>query len=135
MNFSEITKQLNTWGAEHSQIDGVAFVRSYANGQYKVDSDVDICIFTSVQMHFIENTEWAKNFGDVVHLSQEKWGVVDTVRVFYRDGWELEFNFSSLSWACIPIDSGTLKVVSEGFKILYDPTNCLNTLKNHVSQS
>ncbi|SDH44651.1 hypothetical protein SAMN04488136_11660 [Vibrio xiamenensis] len=86
-------------------------------------------------MRFIENTEWAKNFGEIVHLAQEKWGVVDTVRVFYRDGWELEFNFSSLSWAYIPVDTGTLKVVSEGFKILYDPTNCLNTLKNHVSQS
>ncbi len=133
MNFLDITEKLRELAEQYWQIDGIAVVGSYANATYRPDSDVDICVFTSDPRYFLDHLEWLNNFGEVARFSKERWGVVETLRVFYQDGWELEFNFSALSWADIPVDQGTLRVAAGGLMIVYDPTNQLRALKNHLS--
>jgi len=44
----------------------------------------------------------------------------------------IEYNFSTPSWAAIPVDAGTRRVVNDGMKILFDPTGILDTLRNAV---
>ena len=47
-------------------------------------------------------------------------------------GLEIEYNFSTPSWASLPVDAGTRRVLNDGVKILYDPTGLLDALRNAV---
>jgi hypothetical protein len=54
---------------------------------------------------------------------------VRTLRIFYREGIEIEFNFTLPDWAALPPDPGTDKVVSDGMQILVDPAGLIKSLE------
>jgi hypothetical protein len=111
---------------------GLAIVGSYARGEQNSASDVDVCLFVESPKRFFDDQEWVDNFGRLDTKKVENWGVVQTLRVFYRDGFEVEFNYCDLNWAKIPVDPNTYKVVADGMDILFDPTGALKTLQDHV---
>ena len=57
--------------------------------------------------------------------SNEDWGLVQSRRVHYADGPEVEFGLTTTKWAALPLDPGTRQVVADGFEILYDPDGLL----------
>ena len=117
----------------NKDIDGASIVGSYSRGDHTESSDIDLMVFTEDSQRFIENKSWIENFGSINKTQQELWGVVNTLRVFYKNGIEVEYNFASINWASVPVDQSTFKVVSNGFKILYDPTGKLEKLNNEVN--
>ncbi|MEM9490354.1 MAG: hypothetical protein AAGC55_14505, partial [Myxococcota bacterium] len=62
-------------------------------------------------------------YGTVVTIHRERWGVVESLRVEYVDGIEFEFTIGAQNWANMPLDSGTLAVLSKGARVLYDTPN------------
>ena len=84
---------------------------------------------------YLDNKEWLSEFGEIVRSQKETWGAVETVRAFYRTGLEIEYNFAAPSWAAIPVDAGTGRVVNEGMKIVFDPTRKFDALKRAVRKT
>jgi hypothetical protein len=59
----------------------------------------------------------------------EDWGLVQSKRVPYADGTEVEFGFTTRRWASInPVDLGTKAVVSGGILVLWDREALLKSL-------
>ena len=109
------------WFKSKEDIKGVLVVGSFAREEQNKDSDLDIMILSDDYENYINNQNWVSNFGDIKSSKVEDWGAVKTVRVFYKNGDEIEFNFSDRTWANInPIDEGTRKVMCDGFKVVYD---------------
>ena len=122
MSYSEFKRQLLHVFSVKSDIEGMAIVGSYARGTQQPYSDIDAAIFCNNPEMYLNDHSWLELFGVATDITHERWGVVQTVRAFFSNALEIEFNFTTLAWARIPVDPGTYRVVSEGFEILYDPT-------------
>ncbi len=117
------------WASEEPAIVAVALVGSHARGTATEGSDIDILILASSHTAYLEDHEWLSRFGDVDSSTNEQWGRVDSVRAFYKTGVEIEFGFAAPSWAEVPFDPGSRRVVEDGFKILFDRDRVFDALK------
>lgn len=121
------------WVTQNAELKGLALAGSYAHGTATATSDIDLCLFTDNVELFFHDTAWCEQFGPVSAKQTEDWGVVKTLRVFYENATEVEWNFSSLAWASLPPDSGTARVVKDGIRILYDPTEELAAVQRYCA--
>ncbi len=137
MTSEKLIKPIADWSQTHPDILGSLLVGSYSSGKTHQNSDIDICLFTKKTEMFFSDQSWVKTFGDPKKVTTEHWGVVKTLRVFYSNHEEVEFNFADPSWASTdPIDPETFKVISKGARILYDPSGFLDRLlKSVLNQS
>ena len=134
MDAHNFIKKISKWVPEQSDILGVLLVGSYAHNIVKPNSDVDIMLFVSNTACRLQDKEWLKIFGKPVYVKLEDWGAVKTLRTFYEDELEVEFNMATPSWAYTdPIDQNTFRVISDGAQILYDPSGFLAKLIRIVS--
>ena len=100
------------------------------------DSDLDIIAIVEDPMQYLKTSAWLERFGQVLSISREDWGGLQSRRVHYADGTEVEFGITVRSWASTdPIDPGTQQVVSNGMQILYDPETLLQSLLAKVQQN
>jgi len=129
MNVDAFLEKFTSWSMAQSDIEAVALTGSYARGVATEDSDVDLMILVTDRRRYVENKEWLSIFGEIERWRNETWGVVETVRAFYRTGLEIEYNFAASSWADIPVDAGTKRVVNDGIKVLFDPKGKFDALK------
>ncbi len=125
-------EDLKKWVATQLDVVGAALVGSYARNAATEASDIDVIILTTAVEKYFLGEQWASLFGQVQKAGVEDWGAVRTLRVSYRDGLEVEFNFSSPAWASVPVDFGTHQVVSDGMKIVFDPQGTLGSLQRAV---
>ena len=116
-------------------IEAVALTGSYARGLATENSDVDLMILTTSANRYLVNKEWLSIFGEIERSQSETWGVVDTVRAFYRTGLEIEYNFAAPSWADVPVDAGTSQVVTGGMQVLFDREHKFDVLRNMLGQN
>jgi predicted nucleotidyltransferase len=133
MNVDAFLEKFICWAKEQSDIEGAALIGSYARGTAIENSDVDLMILTSNTSRYLNNKEWLSVFGEIGRSQNETWGVVETVRAFYRTGLEIEYNFAAPSWAALPVDSGTRRVVNDGIKVVFDPKRKFDALKKALS--
>jgi hypothetical protein len=57
----------------------------------------------------------------VVKFQKEDWGRVTSLRVWYdNSGLEVEFGVTTPVWMEKPLDEGTRRVLSDGYKVLLD---------------
>jgi hypothetical protein len=90
-------------------------------------------ILTSRADRYIDTISFAEQFGNVAKWKKENWGCVTSLRVWYRDGLEVEFGFTLLDWAARPLDPGTRRVLSDRARIIFDREGSLsglNEMKN-----
>ena len=99
MNDDAFLEKFTCWAKEQSDIEGAALIGSYAGGTATENSDVDLMILTTSASRYLDNKEWLSVFGEIARSQNETWGVVETVRAFYRTGLEIEYNFAAPSWA------------------------------------
>ena len=68
----------------------------------------------------ITDDDFYQRFGEVKKKQTEYYGACISVRVWYQDGLEVEFGIVEPSWILVPLDAGTRKVLSDGYRILLD---------------
>jgi uncharacterized protein len=130
---TRLIEDSSSWFAEQADVEGVLLVGSYARGNPRPNSDIDLVILSNDQEKYLKNIEWTRRFGEHADSRIEDWGALRSVRISYQTGPEIEFGITSLSWACVsPVDQGTLQVVKDAAKILYDKNGKLKELLSKV---
>ena len=129
MDVKAFLDKFSGWASLRPDIEGAALVGSYARDAADEESDVDLIILTKESERYLSDPAWAAGFGEVGESRVENWGRLSSLRVFYRDGLEIEYGFVSPDWVDIPVDAGTRRVISNGMKILVDPRGLLNRLQ------
>ena len=90
---------------------------------------LDIVIITSNKTEMVENQDFIQKFGEVDKKQTEYYGACTSIRVWYEDGKEIEYGIVEPSWVSIPLDTGTYKVLSDGYKIVVDKKRPFEDLK------
>src|SRR5437867_1639167 len=132
---TDFLDQVTSWAVQQSTISGVALVGSHARDEARPDSDIDLVLLCEEPHAFLANTSWIHHFGAVETYHTEEWGVVTSLRVSYREGWEVEFGITTLAWAGLPVDPGTQHAVSHGMRIVWDREGRLGRLQEAVAAS
>lgn len=122
------------WAELREDVLGLAVVGSYARGDAKPDSDVDLVLVCREPSRLLVDTAWVSTFGEVHEVSLEDWGLVQSARVVYQDGLEVEFGFTGIEWTKTPPDGGTAAVIKGGCSILLDRDGRLGRLKACVEE-
>ncbi|MBT8204675.1 MAG: nucleotidyltransferase domain-containing protein [Eudoraea sp.] len=136
--FEQILGLLDNFTGLNPGILAIGLCGSRARGTARQDSDIDLSILVKDKQAFKE-TNWLKqlefeNIHDKLASFEDRtYGRVWSRHVFLESQTEIEFSFADSSWANIEnLDDGTRKVVSDGYKILYDPHQILEKLVNKV---
>jgi hypothetical protein len=135
VNVSGFLDTFSRWASAQPDIEAVALVGSHARGTAAEDSDVDLVILTPDVDRYLLDRSWVSLFGEVAECREEDYGRVTSVRAFYGGGLEAEYGFAAPDWAAAPIDAGTLRVVTDGMEVLYDPRGILARMKWEVELS
>ncbi len=121
------------WAKRRTSIKAIGVLGSYARGTAKSDSDIDLIIVDEKPSELIEDASWINQFGSIKSMNREDYGLVQSLRVFYNRGQEVEFGITGVEWCSIPIDNDTGRVIADGLLILFDPLDLLAQAKNWVA--
>jgi uncharacterized protein len=131
---AEVLSRVCHWAGARADIVAVGLAGSWARGAERMTSDVDLVIVTSRPATYEESREWLADLGDPPIVRTQRWGVLLERRVQLPSGLDVEFGFVPPAWAgTSPIDPGTLRVVRDGLRELYDPHGVLAGLVRAVS--
>ncbi len=132
-DISAFMNKLNQWLAGQAAIEAVLLVGSFARGTAREGSDVDLVIITSNPQTYLQDDRWIETFGSPTRIEHEDWGLLQSKRVFYASGLEVEFGITPPAWAATaPVDAGTRQVVTDGAAIISDPHGLLAALLEAV---
>jgi uncharacterized protein len=125
--------QLQQWLAQQPAIMAVLLVGSHARGSARPDSDIDLVMIAQDPAAYLQDQAWLPTFGPVIQAEIEDWGLLQSIRVFYANGPEVEFGLTPPQWAATdPVDAGTQEVVADGARILLDRQGLLAALLHAV---
>ena len=62
----------------------------------------------------------------------EDYSLVQSLRVFYKNGMEVEFGITSLDWIAETELKSTGKILSGGYRVIYDPGNLIDAFFGRV---
>lgn len=114
------------WARDRPDVVAVGLAGSHARGTARDSSDVDLVVLIEDPAALLGDDAWLTHFGDVTSVADEDWGAVQSRRVRYRAGPEVEFGPTSPAWAAPPLDPGTARVVRDGFRVIHDPQGLLD---------
>lgn len=120
MGIPTLLHQIKEWAQGNDNVRSVLLVGSHARGEARPDSDLDLILMCNNPFELLEDVSWINDFGKLSKHRIEDWGIVQSIRTFYTDGTEIEFNVTSPKWAALPIDSGTEEVLRGGARIILD---------------
>ena len=115
-----IFKEISQWAEESPRIESVLLVGSWARGENRASSDIDLVVLTDAKEELLRDQSWTARFGRVARQQTESYGACTSVRVWYQDGREVEFGLVLPSWADAPLDGGTARVLRDGYRVLAD---------------
>lgn len=118
--FDYFIEKIKKWGINEPLVEAIILVGSYARGTQKADSDIDLVILTSNKQHYIDNPQIFSAFGLIDRSNIEFYGECTSIRIWYKNGLEVEFGMVPLKWIDLPLDFGTEQALSDGYKILVD---------------
>ncbi|MDE5671422.1 MAG: nucleotidyltransferase domain-containing protein [Eubacterium sp.] len=121
--------KLKEFSMNNNHIECAIIVGSYARGTNTENSDLDICLITTNKKEMIENPDFVKQFGTFSKMQTEYYGACTSIRVWYENSLEAEFGIVEPSWIRLPLDNGTHKVLSDGYKVIVDKKNYFQNLK------
>jgi len=83
------------WAAVQGDVHAIALVGSYARGAARDDSDIDLVLLTDQPQKYLEELKWIESFGRLEKRQTEDYGKLTSVRVWYRDGVEVEYGITT----------------------------------------
>lgn len=119
----EFLEQVRKWGRNTTDISAVILVGSHARGEARPDSDIDLVIIAETSEKYLIERSWLENFGQPIRTEHEDWGLVQSLRVWYDSGLEIEFGFTSKDWISEPLDTGTQEVLGNGYRFIINKAN------------
>ena len=114
------------WAATQPDVEALALVGSYAYDRPTMASDVDLVLLvTDVDRH-TSGIAWIRDVDPRAALIRtQRWGPLTERRVRLRSGLQVELGVTDPTWAAVPLDAGTARVLSDGCQVLYDPGHVL----------
>jgi len=125
-------KAVTQWARDNDMVAALGLIGSHARNEARLDSDIDFIIISDDKTALVGEHSWVGKFGKTRKIEVERWGIVTSLRIFYDGGQEIEFGVAPPSWAYLPVDAGTRRIVSEGMKILVDKQVLLSRLHKAV---
>src|SRR5262245_30888805 len=120
--------EFKRWAATESDILAVALIGSHARDTATEESDVDLIVVVSPPNVYLKHTQWPSLFGTVRRDQTEYYGKCTSLRVWYDEGFEVEYGFVDESWASLPVDDDTRKIISDGMKVMFERKPLLSLL-------
>jgi hypothetical protein len=115
-----VVNDVGSWAVRDESVRAVALVGSYARCGERMGSDVDIMILTD-EPDRLADAGWFQELRPSARLIRSmEWGPFRERRMRLRSGLHVELNFAPLSWAAVPLDVGTRRVLGDGHRIIYD---------------
>ena len=124
----QLIAAVTCWAQERDDIVAAALVGSHARGEASKSSDIDLVLLSTQPGELSRDADWTGAFGTPNRIAHEDWGLIQSVRVFYEDGPEVEFGIGGVEWAADPPPPGTLDVLRDGAVVLHDPRGLLGAL-------
>lgn len=122
----ELLARVRSWAARRHDIVAVGLAGSWAHGDARMDSDVDIILLTTEERDYLDGEKWVRDLGGLRIINTERWGPMTERRFVLPSGLEVEMGIAPPSWADIdPVDYGTQRGVEDGFSIIHDPEGLL----------
>lgn len=118
--YKQVSKKLKEIGQHTSDIECILIVGSVARGTNIIGSDLDIMIITTNKSFLVQDKSFIEYFEIVINSKIKYYRACTSIRVWYQDENEIEFEIVDPSWISLPLDSGTRKVLTEGYKIIID---------------
>ena len=118
---------------ENDNIVVVLLIGSYARHEQKVDSDIDLMIVARDKERLLCSSYWINQFGSIMKIEKEDLGTVTSLRAYYKE-YEIEFGIGNEIWLDIPLDTGTEKVLKDGYVVLYDRNNRMNSIRKAIEE-
>ena len=125
-----IQDKVTQWARSRSDILAVALVGSWARGQARPDSDLDLLVLTTAPAVYRQDSNWLAELNlPIAGWGDETYGLAWSRRLELLDDGMVELTFAPLEWAEVaPVDAGTARVIGDGCQILYDPDGRLARL-------
>lgn len=128
-----LLNKFKEWSEQQSHIKGVALVGSFARGDFNFMSDVDFIIISTNKELTLKIIQSDFHYGDINSYQLEEWGILTSLRIFYRNGLEVEYGVATKQWVDEPLDEGTKNVVKNGFKIITDRKNIFSSVTRFLN--
>lgn len=130
-----LLEKLKSFAAADSAMKAVIVVGSFAAGTAGPDSDLDLILITTDANRYLSDFSWVYQFGKAVSGEHEDYELVQSVRVFYENGPEVEFGITTLDWIDDKEFKSTGKILSGGYRVIYDPDNLIDQFYKRVQSS
>ena len=133
-----ITTAVAHWATERDDIRAMALLGSWARGDPRPTSDLDLLLLSDLAPDYRHRT-WLteiafQNAGFQLHSSDSAiYAIVWSEHVHLLPAADVELTFAKCAWASLhPIDNGTRVVVKDAFQIVIDRDGILAKLVNAV---
>jgi hypothetical protein len=121
-----LISQVARWVDAEPAIHALCLVGSYARGHEGMASDVDLVLLCAEPDAYSAAAGWFSRVSPGSRLVRTAtWGPVREQRWRLRSGLLAEVNLAPVSWADVPLDGGTRRVLGDGHRILRDPHGTL----------
>lgn len=120
--------QIHDWAMKEESIESIILVGAYAKGTHHATSDVDLCIITTNKLRWLNEQSFIEQFGRIEKKQTEADGLCTSIGVWYQSGQEVEFGFVEPTWISTPLDTGTLRVLQDGYKVIIDKKDYFTNL-------
>jgi predicted nucleotidyltransferase len=122
----QFLQEITNWAFLRSDILALAVVGSQARGAAPPISDLDLVLICTDPAQYLQNTDWVSQFGDAAKRQVEDYGLLTSLRVWYRDGPEVEFGLTDERWSALPLDEGTRRVIEDGMRVMFEKDQILS---------
>lgn len=114
------------WASHQADIQALALIGSYARNVAKETSDVDLVLIATDPNTYLNDSTWIQQFGNVKEQQIEDYGLLISIRVFYKESLEVEYGITDERWSATPLDPRTRRVIDDGMRVLFERGNILS---------
>ena len=114
------------WSNKRKDIRALGLTGSYARQDATENSDVDLVIIVDKPADYLTDISWTRVFGRVIAKRFEGHAYIQTLRVWYENGLEVEYAFTSPEWVRTAASIGMKRLVEKDLRVLFEKEPILN---------
>jgi len=137
-----VIEAVAAWARTRDDVRALALVGSWARGNARPTSDVDLLVLSDCAEEYRRRREWMSEIdfdraGHSIKSSNDAtYGAVWSRHIHLHPAAEVELTFARCDWANVaPIDSGNCAIVRDAFRIILDKDAILARLIRAVAAS